>query len=124
MKPVALSLAFAATLLASPPSMGAGVAFTLTLADPGEWTHVIYSCAGQNKPMPVDYVNADPNYLALVPIDGKVVIFADVISGSGARYAAGRYQWWTKASDAGLTDLMAPENSPPLLTCHDTNPTP
>lgn len=45
----------------------------------------------------VEYVNGAGNSLAILPIAGKSLIFANVISGSGARYAAGKYIWW----DAG-----------------------
>lgn len=42
----------------------------------------------------VEYVNGAGNSLAIVPIGGKSLIFANVVSGSGARYAAGQYIWW------------------------------
>jgi membrane-bound inhibitor of C-type lysozyme len=46
---------------------------------------------------PVEYLNGGGNSLAILPIGGRSLIFANVISGSGARYAADRYIWW----DAG-----------------------
>lgn len=48
-------------------------------------------------PFTVNYINGAGNSLAVVPIGGKSLIFANVISGSGARYASGIYIWW----DAG-----------------------
>jgi membrane-bound inhibitor of C-type lysozyme len=42
----------------------------------------------------VEYVNAGGNSLVVVPISGKPLIFANVISASGARYAAQQYIWW------------------------------
>ena len=45
----------------------------------------------------VEYLNGAGNSLAIVPIGGQSVIFANVVSGSGARYAAREYIWW----DAG-----------------------
>lgn len=45
----------------------------------------------------VEYINGAGNSLALLPIDGRTLIFVNVLSGSGARYAADRYTW----SDGG-----------------------
>jgi membrane-bound inhibitor of C-type lysozyme len=45
----------------------------------------------------VEYLNGAGNSLAIVPVGGNSLIFANVMSGSGARYAAGEYIWW----DAG-----------------------
>jgi membrane-bound inhibitor of C-type lysozyme len=63
-----------------------------------------YQCDAQGAKMglpegvfSVDYLNGAGNSLAIVPVGGNSLIFANVISGSGARYAAGEYIWW----DAG-----------------------
>ncbi|MGC2162121.1 MAG: MliC family protein [Silvibacterium sp.] len=45
----------------------------------------------------VEYVNGAGNSLAIVPLNGKSLIFANVVSGSGARYAAQQYIWWDAA---------------------------
>ncbi len=45
----------------------------------------------------VQYINGAGNSLAVLPISGKSLIFANVLSGSGARYAADRFTW----SDGG-----------------------
>jgi len=45
----------------------------------------------------VEYINGAGNSLAILPVNGKSLIFANVISGSGARYAADRYIWWDAA---------------------------
>jgi membrane-bound inhibitor of C-type lysozyme len=51
----------------------------------------------------VEYINETGshsgagNHLAVLPIHGASLIFANVISGSGARYAAGEYIWWDAA---------------------------
>jgi membrane-bound inhibitor of C-type lysozyme len=63
----------------------------------------------------VEYLNGDGNSLAIVPLNGKPLIFADVVSGSGARYAAQQYIWWEAAgrsvslSSDGLGDKMRSE---------------
>lgn len=48
-------------------------------------------------PFSVEYINGAGNSLAILPISGKSLIFANVMAASGARYAAGSYIWW----DAG-----------------------
>ena len=74
-----------------------------------------YDCGGRT--MDVDYINVEPNFLAMVPVDGKERIFVLVLSGSGARYASGPYIWWSKGNAASLYDETKGENAPPVLTC-------
>jgi membrane-bound inhibitor of C-type lysozyme len=50
----------------------------------------------------VEYLNGAGNSLAIVPVGGNSLIFANVVSGSGARYAAGEYIWWD-AAGRGIT---------------------
>jgi membrane-bound inhibitor of C-type lysozyme len=57
---------------------------------------------------PVEYINGAGNSLAVVPIHGTSLIFANVMSGSGARYAAGQYIWWEAGGSVTLySDSMA-----------------
>ena len=49
-----------------------------------------------------EYLNSDPNFLAIVPVGGSKLVFVNVLSGSGARYVAGSFEWFTKGSDATL----------------------
>lgn len=50
------------------------------------------------SPFTVEYINALPIALAVLPLNGKPLVFANVMSGSGARYAADRYVWWDTGS--------------------------
>jgi membrane-bound inhibitor of C-type lysozyme len=65
----------------------------------------------------VEYLNGAGNHLAVVPVGGNSLIFANVISGSGARYAAQQFIWWdaggrgTTFSSEGLGEKMS-------STCH------
>lgn len=68
-------------------------------------TTASYSCAGA-EPFTVQYVNAGANILAILPIDGESRIFANVLSGSGARYASGPYIWWSKGETATLENEL------------------
>jgi membrane-bound inhibitor of C-type lysozyme len=56
----------------------------------------------------VEYINGAGNSLVVVPIHGNSLIFANVMSGSGARYAAGQYIWWEAGGSVTLySDSMA-----------------
>jgi membrane-bound inhibitor of C-type lysozyme len=70
---------------------------------------VRYRCDAQGSKMglpadvfSVEYLNGVGNSLAVVPVGGHSLIFANVISGSGARYAAEQYIWWD-AGGRGVT---------------------
>ncbi|HEV7275276.1 MAG TPA: MliC family protein [Devosiaceae bacterium] len=103
-------------LLALPATAGAvETALQLVLELPGnaERNIIRYECDGI-EPFAVDYVNAAPTFLAILPIEGERLLFVNVIAASGARYVSGQYEWWTRGSEATLTDAMAPEGTEPL----------
>ena len=50
----------------------------------------------------VEYLNGAGNSLAVVPVGGSSLIFSNVISGSGAQYAAKEFIWWD-AAGRGIT---------------------
>jgi membrane-bound inhibitor of C-type lysozyme len=65
----------------------------------------------------VEYLNGAGNSLAIVPVGADSRIFVNVVSGSGARYAAGEYIWWD-AGGRGVTfssDSLAGKMS---SSCH------
>lgn len=45
-------------------------------------------------PFLVEYINGGGNSLAVLPIRGKPLVFANVVAADGARYAAGPFVWW------------------------------
>lgn len=73
-----------------------------------------YQCPGLGK-LQVEYVNAGAISLAILPLEGQTQMFAQVLSGSGARYASGPYVWWIKGSEGSLQDLRKGENAPPVV---------
>ena len=81
----------------------------------GSRTTVDYDCSGKAKR--VVYVNGPDDALALLDVAGKRLIFVNVISGSGARYASGSYVWWSKGPQARLYDEMRGPNAKALLEC-------
>jgi membrane-bound inhibitor of C-type lysozyme len=84
--------------------------------------HVIrYECEGLD-PFDVTFINASPNFLAILPIGGRKLVFVNVMAASGARYASGQFEFWTKGSTATLDDLQASPRTP--LQCNEVNDTP
>jgi membrane-bound inhibitor of C-type lysozyme len=50
----------------------------------------------------VEYINGSGNNLAAIPIFESRLIFSNISSASGARYAAQRYIWWEAGGIATL----------------------
>ena len=74
---------------------------------------ITYACEGL-PPIRVEYITAGSNALAVVPVSGEALVFAGVLSGSGARYAAGPYIWWTKGTSADLYDQRHGNGAKPI----------
>ena len=65
---------------------------------------------------PVEYINGAGNSLVIVPINKTSLIFANIMSGSGARYAAGQYIWWEAAGSVTFySDSLAGKSQ---SVCH------
>ena len=74
-----------------------------------------YDCK-DGKSVSVEYTNTrNHQSFAALTVDGRKLLFVNVIAGSGARYVADRYTWWTKGPQANLYDETAAKDSPPLL---------
>ena len=115
------SAAVAATaILATAPAVAAErLTLDFTGAEPAERMIVHYRCEGVG-PLVVEYINAGPNRLALVPIAGDTLVFVTVVAGSGAKYVSGPYTWWTKGSSAELSDLFKGQEAEPV-SCEEAN---
>ena len=77
---------------------------------------VSYSC-DKLKVVEATYINAPPIALATLTFNDEFVVMANVLSGSGARYAGDRWVWWTKGNSGSLYDLTNGESAPPIATC-------
>ncbi|HEY9012935.1 MAG TPA: MliC family protein [Devosia sp.] len=95
----------------------------IDIAGDAERRLVRYDCEGAES-FDVEYTNAAPNFLAFVPFDGQTYLMTSVVAGSGSRYAAANYVWWTKGPDAELYDLTQGEDAAPILTCSEHIQTP
>jgi membrane-bound inhibitor of C-type lysozyme len=84
----------------------------------------LYGCGDGVEPITVKYVNAAPNFFAIVPVDGADMVFVNVISASGAKYVAGQYEWWSKGADATLHDVTEGLDAAPVLSCMENVQTP
>ena len=102
-------------LLPAGSAFAAGaVTFPLSVATSKD---VHYVCK-VNKDITVSYVNAtNGDAFAYLPVDGAPHVFVGVTSGSGARYASGRYIWWNKG-DTGTLSLDGSRAAPLLADCN------
>lgn len=87
-------------------SAQANLSVTLTPGSLDNVQSLSYACGEGQSAMPVQYVNAGANALAILPIDGEQRIFVNVVSGSGAKYVSGAHVWWTKGDSATLENEM------------------
>ena len=122
-KRIALSVLLLAASAAPSFAQAVQSGLTLSLGGDAEQHSTAYDC-GEFGQLSVDYINAAPNFLALVPYEGKTLIFTAVLAASGVRYASGNYEWWTKGAEATFHDLTAAEDAPPLATCAEITNTP
>ena len=123
-----LAAALAITVFATSSAHAVDATLQLDLAGQGsdfERRNVLYDCS-EGEPFDVVYINAAPNFLALVPIadEAERMVFASVVSGSGVRYASGHWIWWTQGVDASLYDTALGDDAEPVLTCSEFIQTP
>lgn len=99
-----------------PPTVTTALTLTLDATSDIERRTVIYQC-DNGEGFRTQYINAAPNFLAILPVDGQRHIFATTLSASGARYVSGPYEWWSSGDEATLRDLRSEEDADPLFTC-------
>lgn len=78
---------------------------------------VLYKCGDQN--VSATYYNAGENSLVQLEMEETSVIAANVLSGSGAKYAGGVYIWWTKGDTADLYNLMDDPDQEKPISCKE-----
>lgn len=79
-----------------------------------------YTCANGST-FKVSYFNAaNGQSFALVPVEGRKMLFVGVIAASGVRYVADRYTWWTKGPGADLYDTTSGDSAKPVLAGYAT----
>ena len=121
LKPIALaSLLFAASPALSAVDLNVGI----NLSGDVQIVTTVYGCGEGAEPLTVKYINAAPNFFAILPIEGEDVVFVNVISASGAKYVAAEYEWWNKGTDATLHNVTEGLDAAPVLTCAENVQTP
>ena len=98
---------YAAVLMIGAGAAAADVSLSLgfKLGATDSVTSIKYDCGAGNA-FAVSYMNAGPNALALIRIDGEDHIFVNVVSGSGSRYVAGAHVWWSKGDTSTLENTL------------------
>jgi membrane-bound inhibitor of C-type lysozyme len=121
LKPIAL----APLLLAATPTLAAvDLNVGINLNGDVQIVTAVYGCGEGTEPLTVKYINAAPNFFAIVPIEGEDVVLVNVISASGAKYVAGVWEWWNKGADASLHNVTEGLDAAPVLTCSENVETP
>lgn len=117
------------TLAVVPAANAVEASLTITLGTDAsadvERRSQTYECT-TGEPFSVVYLNASPNFLALVPLPDETerLVFTSVIAASGVRYVSGKWAWWTKGPEASLYDLTLGEDAEPVNTCTELNNAP
>ena len=107
--------AFAVLFALVPATVLADAALTITF-DLEDVTTARYTC-GEDKPLAIVY---EAGNLALVSMDeGDARVFAEAVSGSGARYVSGQYEWITKGGTGLLINTLEDKT---LLDCRLATP--
>ena len=112
------ALALTACGLAAALHLGAANAAPLEVRDiQVQSRHTFsYTCAN-SKTFKVTYLNAaNGQSFALVPVEGRKLLFVGVIAASGVKYVADRYTWWTKGPGADLYDVTSDASPKPVLS--------
>ena len=74
-----------------------------------------YKCSSGNS-LTVQYMNTkNQQSFALLSVDGRKMLFVNVLAASGAKYVGDHYTWWTKGPEGSLTDNTADPNAAPML---------
>ncbi len=120
MSPLRFVLATFLIILASPAFADAGITLGLTLAGNTEIKTVAYTCE-HHDPVTMQYINAEPNYLAVLPLDGKQLVFVSVLAASGTKYVSGQYELWSKGPQITLQDVTEGLDAAPVLQCTEDN---
>lgn len=104
----------AADVPVAPPPAGKLLPLTFPSLKVTSRSVVTYRCDGARE-IGVAYMNTDNRQsFAVIRLDGRHIVLINVISGSGARYAADKYVWWSKGNTGNLYDLTQGENAAPI----------
>ncbi|UOK73040.1 MliC family protein [Ancylobacter polymorphus] len=115
----AIRLALPVLAVLGGPALADQIVLPLPKGVKAETLRVAYDCGAFGR-VAAQYVNAPPVALASLSFKGEFVVAANVIAASGARYAGGKYIWWTKGNSADLYDVTLGEGAAPVASCTST----
>src|SRR3569832_1618399 len=118
-----IALACLISLDAAPAFADVSLSVGVTRSGDAEIKNTTYDCGDAGK-LAVQYVNAAPNFLAVIPIKEQSLVFVNTISASGAKYESGQYVWCNKGADATLSDITEGRDAAPVMTCAEEYDTP
>ena len=113
-----------ATMAASPALAAVDIIVGINLTGDVQIVTGVLGCGEGTEPLTVKYINAQPNFFAIVPIEGEDVVMVNVVSASGAKYVSGVWEWWNKGSDGTLHNVTEGLDAAPVLTCSENVETP
>ncbi|HTJ92711.1 MAG TPA: MliC family protein [Pararobbsia sp.] len=104
----------AAQVPSAPPPGGKLLPLTFPSLKVVSRSVVTYRC-DDGRELGVAYMNTDNQQsFAVIRLDGRHLVFVNVLAGSGARYTADKYVWWSKGPEGDLYDLTKGENAAPI----------
>lgn len=81
-----------------------------------------YRCEKLEQPLTIQFVTAEPNYLAIFPLGDQKLVLTSVVAASGVRYVGGPIEFWVNGQEATLTDTTMQADG--TTTCTEASDTP
>jgi membrane-bound inhibitor of C-type lysozyme len=98
----------------APPPGGKMLPLSIPALKVASRSVVTYRCE-DGRELGVAYMNTDNQQsFAVMRIDGRHLVFVNVLAGSGARYTADKYVWWSKGPEGNLYDVTKGDDAPPI----------
>jgi membrane-bound inhibitor of C-type lysozyme len=123
MRVIFTSLLLTSVAVHATPAAETSLQMVIDFSGDAERRLVKYRCDATDDLLPVEYLNAAPNFLAIIEVDGDKLIFVSTVSETGVTYLSGRYVWTTDGAEATLRDA-AGDLDVPIATCLEANETP
>lgn len=100
------------------PAGAAANSIVIPVPSPVDVATVAYRCG--RLAVTVDYINAGGISLAVLHFGDDLVVAANVLAASGAKYAGDRYIWWSHGEGTDLYDLTGPGGETVPVNCRET----
>lgn len=121
LKPLAL---LPLMLMASPALATVDLNVGINLSGDVQIVTAVYGCGDAMPELTVKYINAAPNFFAIVPIEGADMVLVNVVTASGAKYVGGVWEFWNKGTEASLHNVTEGLDAAPVLSCSENVETP